>query len=138
MKKLLCILLALLLSCQGIAQSASDKSTSENEENQAESPDYEPYAEDEFPDWLRDVRRAEVVLIGSFPLTMLFTSLTYEGVRAIISAVEGNDTAGTQGFGNKGFTPEETKWILISGGILSAVVAVVDFILGRLGVTLGE
>jgi hypothetical protein len=138
MKGLLCILLALFLSGQALAQSARDNTTPENGAAQSGSSDYEPYAEDEFPDWLEDVRRAEVVFIGSFPLTMLFTSLTFEGVRAILNAVAGGDTSGNQGFGNEGFTPEETKWILVSGGILSAAVAVVDFILGRVGVTESE
>lgn len=41
----------------------------------------EPYREDEFPDWLRDVRRAEIVTLGSLPFTTLATTLVYSFYR---------------------------------------------------------
>ena len=126
MKRRFCIILILLISFQAAAQTSG-------EEDQTESPDYEPYAEEEFPDWVHELRRAEVIFIGSFPLTMLFTSLAYEGIRLITGNAQGTATAGTAGFGNEQYSTEETKWILITGGILSAAVAAADFILGRLG-----
>ncbi|HAL18916.1 MAG TPA: hypothetical protein DCO86_04785 [Spirochaetaceae bacterium] len=40
-------------------------------------PDYEPYAEDEFPDWMKKLRRAEVITLGAtamtYPIIGLFT-----------------------------------------------------------------
>ena len=129
MKKTFLIFLVLLVCGQAVAQSTGDG------EGTSEPPDYEPYSEDEYPDWLHEVRRAEVILIGSFPLTMLFSSLAYEGFRAVLNGIEGNQTAGNQAFGSGGFTPDEAKGILISGVILSVAVAAADFILGKLGVT---
>ena len=41
----------------------------------------EPYREDEFPDWLLDVRRAEIVTLGSLPFTTLATTLVYSFYR---------------------------------------------------------
>lgn len=37
----------------------------------------EPYREGEFPDWLMDVRRAEIVTLGSLPFTTLSSTLVY-------------------------------------------------------------
>lgn len=37
----------------------------------------EPYREGEFPDWLQDVRRAEIVSLGSLPFTTLSATLVY-------------------------------------------------------------
>jgi len=125
------ILCILLICCNLPAQDAQ-----RNEESDTEA--YEPYAADEFPSWLHEVRRAEVILIGSFPITMLFTSLSYEGIRAVVNAVKGVETAGTQTFGGSEFTAEESRGILITGVLLSAAVAVADYILGLAGRTDGE
>lgn len=37
----------------------------------------EPYREGEFPDWLLDVRRAEIVTLGSLPFTTLTATIVY-------------------------------------------------------------
>ncbi len=37
-----------------------------------------PYGEDEFPDFLHQVRRFEVIWIGTLPFTLLFGSLVYD------------------------------------------------------------
>ncbi len=42
-----------------------------------------PYEDDEFPLFLQNVRRFEVILIGSIPLTILFASLAYDIVYSI-------------------------------------------------------
>ena len=39
-----------------------------------------PYEEEEFPQWMLDVRRFEIISVGSLPFTMLGTSLVYSGV----------------------------------------------------------
>ena len=36
-----------------------------------------PYEEEEFPLWLQDVRRFEVVLFGSVPFSFLYTTAMY-------------------------------------------------------------
>lgn len=130
MKRLLLVLLALTLCIEVSAQASGDAET--------ETPDYEPYAEDEFPGWAQVVRRAEVVLIGSFPITILFSSLLYEGGRAVIEGISGVPSTGTQAFGNEEYSTEESKWILISGALLSAFVAAADYLLGTIGTNEGE
>jgi len=37
-----------------------------------------PYKPDEFPEWTVDLRRAEIVTIGSFPLSFIFTAIVYD------------------------------------------------------------
>ncbi|MFP4509264.1 MAG: hypothetical protein ACOC4I_00105 [Spirochaetota bacterium] len=44
-----------------------------------------PYEREEFPQLLRDMRRFEIVTLGSLPLTMLFTSLLYRTYRIAAS-----------------------------------------------------
>lgn len=41
----------------------------------------EPYSEDEFPSWAHDVRRAEIITIGSLPFATLGTTLCYSLAR---------------------------------------------------------
>jgi hypothetical protein len=136
-RKYLFILLVLFVCGQLPAQASEDSTAAGNEQEEG-APDYEPYSDEEFPPWLRDVRRAEVVLIGSFPITMLFTSLVYEGIRAIINVSTGVRTTGTPGIGSADFTPEERKGILITGTMLSVAVAAADYLIGLIGTPDGE
>ncbi len=56
-----------------------------------------PYAQDEFPVFLRDVRRFEVILIGSVPLALLFSSLAYDVVYSINDPnIDSLTTAGSE------------------------------------------
>lgn len=94
--------------------------------------DYVPYEEEEFPQWLLDVRRAEVIFIGSFPLSMLLSTLLYEAFRFGKSAVQPgpSDPAANPIFGS--FTSEEKNGLIIAGVSVSGIVTILDFILGRL------
>ena len=42
-----------------------------------------PYSENEFPQWLKDVRDTEIITIGSLPFVMLGVSLTYSLIDVI-------------------------------------------------------
>ena len=83
--------------------------------------EYEPYREDEFPQWMHDLRRAEVVLIGSFPVTLLLTTLAYEILRNVTTIGE------RSGFGN--YDSTESKWLFVAGFSFSGFVATLDFYL---------
>ncbi|MBN1686162.1 MAG: hypothetical protein JW852_05880 [Spirochaetales bacterium] len=137
MRALSFVLLILLVCGQLSAQTGTDTAASKNEQEEGGT-GYEPYSEEEFPAWLHDLRRAEVVLIGSFPITMLFTSLGYQGIRAIINAATGVQTTGAPGIGGADFTPEERKGILITGTLLSVAVAVADYLIGLTGASDAE
>ena len=137
MKVIIWILL-ILLACEQVTAQSRQEPANRADGQEEEAPDYEPYSEDEFPPWLREIRRAEVILIGSFPIAMLYASLSYEGARAIINAVKGVETPRAQGFGRGEFTQEERKGVLLAGTLLSVAVAITDFILGRIDLNDGE
>lgn len=40
-----------------------------------------PYSKDEFPTWAQDLRRSEIITLGSLPFTVLATTLCYSLVR---------------------------------------------------------
>ena len=40
-----------------------------------------PYKKDEFPEWQRDLRRAEIIALGSLPFVTLLSSLSYDVYR---------------------------------------------------------
>jgi hypothetical protein len=85
-----------------------------------------PYQEVEFPVWAHDMRRFEVILFGSFPLTYILTSLVYEVT----------SYAGT-GF-NSEFSlasekkQDDLKYLLVTSAALSGAVAVADLIIGKI------
>ncbi|MEW5814278.1 MAG: hypothetical protein AB1798_02640 [Spirochaetota bacterium] len=92
----------------------------------------EEYSPDEFPTWLKDLRRAEIILIGSVPVTLLFSSVFYQLFR----------------YAKNGFTQEyapslfagpvavplsepEKRGVLIAGISISGFIALMDFIIGK-------
>ena len=96
----------------------------------------EPYEPDEFPEWAVDLRRAEIVSVGSFPLTYLFASLAFDIGRYIDKL--SNDPANSQDyaplfFGNslkKTYTQDQQVGVVLGAVGTSIVVALVDFFLG--------
>lgn len=82
-----------------------------------------PYQREEFPEWLHDLRRFEIILVGSFPISFLGTTLIYDTVR-------------DYGFNNAPTTAAEsqediTNKILISIGV-SGAIAITDFIIHKI------
>lgn len=99
---------------------------------QPSAPQPVPYSPDEFPPWLRELRRGEVITIGAFPITLLFSSLTYQLVRY---AQNGFSTAYAPALLGASATPlsnQERIGVILGGAGLAVVVALADFALGRL------
>ncbi len=92
--------------------------------------EYEPYEESEFPQWALDLRRAEVVFFGAIPLTILGSTVAYEGFRALKSLVHQGTAIGGSEFGS--YDDTEKKWLLISGVGLAIGVSIADFIIEKL------
>lgn len=76
---------------------------------------YIPYTEDEFPDFLHDLRRAETLFLGSIPITYAAVSLGCTAAQTLFSAEECS-------FGAR---------MLMTAG-LSTVIVGADYILGIL------
>lgn len=97
----------------------------------------EPYAPDEFPGWARDLRRGEIIALGSFPVVLLLSNIGYDVVRfgrESLEAGEWNYTYAPWFFGppdKPPLTEDERIGVLLTAAGLSIGVAVVDFIIGR-------
>ena len=119
------ILLALLLSLTPIfAQQAVEADTEPQE-----------YGEDEFSPFLRNLRRGEIVMLGSFPLTLFLTLEVFDIYRFI-------DNYGTpdsykyvfwpyRSSDPAPYSPREKTGILVTALSASLVIAVADYIIGR-------
>lgn len=85
-----------------------------------------PYQDVEFPQWAHDMRRFEVIMFGSFPITYILTSMVFD-----VSSLAGN------GF-NSGFSlgtekdQDDLKLLLITSASLSGAIAVADLIIGKI------
>ena len=82
-----------------------------------------PYKPDEFPQWTVDLRRAEIITIGSFPLSFMFTALIYD-----ISMAASNNFDPTIPFGSNRSQQDVTNLLLISAGV-SVAIGLTDFII---------
>ncbi len=128
MNRWLSLALILLLAAQVLGAEQRGATNPPGDEEQAVS-DFEPYTGDEFPDWLHVVRRAEIILIGAFPITTLFSSLAYDGFRTLRTAAEQGSVAGSANSEFGVFTDAESRGILIAGVSLAAIVSLIDFLI---------
>lgn len=119
-KKIFCFLLFSF-----ILISSSFSETDEDYENRLP----EKYEEDEFHPILRDLRRAEVILIGSYPLAVLVSMISLD---LYDYAASGFDSA-LAPFSGQGSarTVDDTKRILLTALCISAAVTITDFIIGK-------
>lgn len=87
----------------------------------------EPYNTDEFPQALKDLRRFEIVSLGSMPFVTLNTSLVYSGIRY---GVHGFDSAyAPNPFASSSYTSEEQKEILLTSLAISVGIGLADYII---------
>ena len=95
-------------------------------------PEYEPYEDDEFPQWAKDLRRYEIIFFGTIPFTFFFSSFSYDFYRyasnnfdqTLAPAILGNKTPPVR-------TYNEKLQIITVSVSLSAVLALVDYLLGQ-------
>lgn len=86
-----------------------------------------PYRRDEFPQWTLDLRRAEVITVGSFPLSFMLSALLYDATYFAIDSIESENTGDAQ-FGSHREQEDITRLLLISGGV-SLSIGIADFII---------
>lgn len=96
-----------------------------------------PYEPAEFPQWARDLRRAEIVALGSFPITLLATRLVYGLGRFVVKSIQAGQIDARYApwfFAAPGApSPQRVEQIAVLSVSfsLSATVALVDYLLGR-------
>ncbi len=84
-----------------------------------------PYQDMEFPQWLADARRFEVIFFGSVPLTYILTNLVYD-----VSIYASHDFESEYRMGTAR-TQDDIKFMLAASLSLSAGIAMADCILGK-------
>lgn len=92
----------------------------------------EPYGEDEFPSWLSDLRRAEIITLGAMPFVVLDVELAYSlgtfAVHGFNTDYFKNPFASSSE--NAYTTDEQKNLLLISLGICLGI-GITDFIVNR-------
>ena len=108
------------MSCTTVKDGSYNLDTSDNPEE---------YGPEEFPLWLQDFRRAEIIFFGSIPFTVLFTNIGY-GIYQSASNGFGDQYSISTFTQTASLTNDDRYLILgISAGI-SAGIAAADFVLG--------
>ncbi|MFP4114499.1 MAG: hypothetical protein ACOC2Y_06525 [Spirochaetota bacterium] len=98
--------------------------------------DAEPYEPGEFPEWATAARRAEIVALGSFPITLFVSRSLYTLGRFAVASINRGELAPDYlppAFAPPGAQPlteEDEVWMLVGAVSLSAVVALIDYVLG--------
>jgi len=86
----------------------------------------EPYKKDEFPQVLKDIRRFEIITLGSLPFVTLDATLAYSGYRY---AQHNFDPAYQIDIFNKSsFTTDEQKGIVLTSIGISAGIGLADYV----------
>ncbi len=122
MKKIFFLILILLIPLIPVS---SDESYSELVPGE--------YNKDEFPSFLRDIRRAEVIFVGSYPFSVLFTKLG-TGIYDYASSGFDRNNAPSMfgGTENSSSGNEETSRILITSLYVSLSITALDYFIGKI------
>ncbi|MBN1697413.1 MAG: hypothetical protein JW881_07855 [Spirochaetales bacterium] len=125
MKKKRIICLAVLLLSVVVCYSQESQGAGENK---AET--YAPYLDEEFPQWLKDVRRAEIILIGSIPFTMFLAIEAYDFYRFFSSDMNPvNYPWPLRSPLEADYTIEEKAIIVVTALSISLCIAVIDYLI---------
>lgn len=89
----------------------------------------EPYTKDEFPGWLQDLRRAEIVSLGSLPFVTLGVTLGYSLYRYFSHNMDSNyfPNPFAKSSSAARFSTDEQLGILFTSLGLAAAVGITDF-----------
>jgi len=93
----------------------------------------EPYTDDEFPQWLKDLRRAEIIFFGSLPFTLLISLQGYEITRYFINDMDPLYTPWPfRSVQAPAYTFEEQMVVIGSAVIISGLLALTDYFIGKI------
>ncbi len=90
--------------------------------------DAEPYDTKVIPQWVKDVRRGEIITLGSWPFTTLLVSLSYS--MGMFAVHNGDSAYFRNPFSSSGdgYTYSEIKGILLTSAAISVGIGVTDLI----------
>jgi hypothetical protein len=133
----LLLLFVFTVSSGGVPIMAQESEAQESENDAAWLEEPAPYEPEEFPTWARDLRRGEIIAFGAFPVAMIVSGIGYQLGRFAYQSVRAGQVQPEYAPGF--FSPQsgprynnsERVGLIVSGAIISAGVAVADYILGR-------
>lgn len=123
-RKILILLLILLFSCSSKLFCETKNSTTP-----------EPYEEDEFPEWAKDLRRGEIIAFGSMPFVTTWVTVGY-GLVGMWIIPEGNkyhldDFPNPLDKSKNIFTEDQIKLVVSASAIISIGLGITDFIINN-------
>ncbi len=122
------ILVGIFSYGEGENQNSSEPSTSAIQKEEKKP---QPYSEDEFPRWLRELRRGEIVFFGSIPFMLFFSFEGYDLYRYFSNGMSPAYSPWPfRGYNAVPYTNGEKLGILVSSLSLSFILAVSDYLLG--------
>ncbi len=86
----------------------------------------EPYAEDEFPQWAKDLRRTEIITFGSMPFVTIGVTMGYGGY--LYFSKQTSSFPNPFSKGDSSFTEEQQINILCLSSLISVGLGVTDLI----------
>ena len=117
MRKYLCVLLAFIIFMPLYAEDSNTETASDEPV---------PYSEEEFPQWSRDLRRTEIITLGSLPFVTLSVGTAYS---SYLYFSGGRNTFPNPFNQDDGYSKREIFTIVgVSAGI-SAAVGLTDFVI---------
>ncbi|UCF98626.1 MAG: hypothetical protein JSV89_03600 [Spirochaetaceae bacterium] len=103
-----------------------------SQDQNADDTEPEEYQEEEFAPFLRNLRRAEIIMLGSFPITLFLSLEVFDIYRYVDN--DRDPQYAPWPFRPPNAAPYEsyqTAAILVSAVSASLLIAVVDYIIGR-------
>ena len=95
-------------------------------------PEYEPYEDDEFPQWAKDLRRFEIIFFGTIPFSFFYTSFSYDFYRYASNNFDKSFAPAILGNKTPPVRTNDEKWQIITVCVsLSALFALADYLLGQ-------
>ena len=87
-----------------------------------------PYDTKMIPQWVKDVRRGEIITLGSWPFTTLLVSLSYSMGMFAIHDWDSSYFRNPFSSSGEGYTYSEIKGILLTSAAISVGIGVTDLI----------
>ena len=84
----------------------------------------EPYKEDEFPQGLKDLRRFEIITLGSMPFITLDSAIVYNGYKYATGKADKFNPLATADYSQK-----EMERIIVTSLCISAGIGVTDYVI---------
>ena len=90
--------------------------------------DAEPYDTKAVPQWLKDVRRGEIITLGSWPFTTLLVSISYSFGMFAAHNWDSSYFRNPFSSSGEGYSYDEIKGVLLTSAAISVGIGVTDLI----------